>query len=263
MPASPLTPPPRESGTPPAPTASLAPSAAAGGQRHRRGRGGGGGPARLPGSWLGTLGLGLGLVAVAFTGGAISGKLEHRRGGVALRTGPTTSTNSTSTTSTTSTTSSTTPAQAQQIAQVKVNLVVAMTQDILAKRMIADGRTRAGAASSPAAVAQRHAAVARAWVPEKVPATQAAYDAIVRANALNPRYPSITDGQFVVTGWTDVAVTGTTAQATLVGHWRLTEPTNPLAVAGIVTHADQTWQVTMRKVGLIWLLQDRIPTVTF
>jgi len=260
MPASPFTPPHRESGTPPAPTAGLAPSAAPGGQRHRRQRGSGGGPARLLGSWLGTLSLGVGLVAIAFTGGAISGKLAHRPGGVALRAAPTTSTSSTSTTSTTSTT---TPAQAQQIAQVKVNLVVAMTQDILAKRMIADGRTRAGAASSPAAVAQRHAAVARAWVPEKVPATQAAYDAIVRSNALNPRYPSITDGQFVVTSWTDVAVAETTAQATLVGHWRLTEPTNPVAVSGIVTHADQTWQVTLRKVGLIWLLQDRIPTVTF
>ena len=210
-----------------------------------------GGPHRLRDSLI-TAGIAVGALAIAFAGGAISGKFEHRSTAQVLATLP-----PTTTTSSTSTTTTVAPADAATVAAVQANVVEDMSLDVQSQRLEPDPRRRAALAASAAAVAARHGDITLAWVPEKVAALQATYDKRVHDNALNPAAPSVTESQFLVTSWTKVNVDGIHATVVLIGHYRLTEPTNHSVPGGIVDQHDQVWMIVTRLSGGRWRLEDR------
>ena len=193
---------------------------------------------------------------LAFAGGAMSGKLEHRPT-VRVASSPTVTSTSVAPTTTAGPTTSLTGQQASTVQTVKLSVIEDMSLDVQAQRLDPDVHRRLALAESPTAVARRHAEIARAWAPDRVASTVARYDAVVRANASDPNAPSVTDGAFVVTKWGDVTITAMTARAMCRGHFRLIEPTNPASTAGAIEQPDRDWVITLSQSGGRWRLEDR------
>ncbi|GAC1307790.1 MAG: hypothetical protein NVSMB16_04030 [Acidimicrobiales bacterium] len=197
-----------------------------------------------------------GVLVLAFVGGAVSGKLEHRPTARVVAAPPQSTTSLVPTTSLGPTTSLTSQ-QASAVQTVKLSVIEDMSLDVESQRLDPDVHRRLALSESPAAVARRHAEIARAWAPDRVAATVARYDAVVRANASDPNAPSVTDGAFVVTKWGDVTISGMTARAMCRGHFRLIEPTNPASSAGAIEQPDRDWVITLSQSGGRWRLEDR------
>lgn len=202
------------------------------------------------------LGGAAGVLVLAFVGGAVSGKLEHRPTARVVAAPPSTPTSVVPTTGLGPTTSLTSQ-QASLIQTVKLSVIEDMTLDVEAQRLDPDVHRRLTLAESPAAIARRHAEIARAWAPDRVAATVARYDAVVRENASDPSAPSVTDGAFVVTKWGDVTVSGVSARAMCRGHFRLIEPTNPASTAGAIEQPDRDWVIGLSQSAGRWRLEDR------
>jgi len=207
------------------------------------------------GGRLVTAGAAGGVLALALLGGAISGKLEHR-----ATFGAPSPAISSSSAARASTTSTTTAADAALALQVRTDLVADMTLDLRCRRLDPNPRRRAVLAATPAAVARRRAEIAQAWAPDRVAATEFVYEKAVHADAINRARPSMTDAAFVFRSWSDVGIVGPTAHATLVGHYRLTEPASVGAPGGVVVEPDRTWRVSLRLSEGGWKLEDRTPS---
>jgi hypothetical protein len=196
-----------------------------------------------------TAAIAVGVLVVAFAGGAVSGKLEHtpsyRGNGSLPPVGTTVAGPAPSA-------ASSPPPNAATKAKIQADLVSDMTLDIQAQRLDANRARRAAIAASPAAVAARHTAIAMAWVPAKVPILEAQYDQLVVTNAKNSSAPSVISDQFVVTAWSAITINGDQATAVLLGHYQLTE-----APATVVTQPDSIWTVTLVQSDGRWRMQDR------
>lgn len=198
------------------------------------------------------------VLTLAFAGGAISGRLEHRPSPHAPPAAPgPAATTSTPSTSASTTIPTTTPLQSAEVLRAKRELVEDMTYDLQSRHLDPDLARRAALAAAPAAVSRRHLLIALAWSPDRVPAIDAAYDRAVRVKAAE-RAPSVTDGAFVATAWGGLTVDGTTAQASLTGHYRLIEPANR-AAGGTVEQPDQGWKISLRLTQGRWRMEDRAP----
>jgi hypothetical protein len=181
-------------------------------------------------------GVAIGVLAVAFAGGALSGKLEHtptyHGTGSLPPVVPTT-------------------APGPDLTVIKAQLIEDMTLDVQSQRLDPDRAHRAAIAASPAAVTARHVAISLAWAPDKAPTIQAKYDKVVIANARSRTSPSVIGDAFVVTSWATITINGSTAVATLHGHFHLVEPTAE------VDQTDQLWTIHLRLVNARWQLEDR------
>lgn len=172
----------------------------------------------------------IGIVAVAFAGGAVSGQLQRTR---SASTVPATATATTTTES----------PVVNEVLVVETDAVDDMSLDLSSQRLDPDRQRRVALAQAPGVVAERHADVALAWAPDQVATTEAAYDKLVIANAANPAVPSVTAATFEVTRWGLVTIKGDVATAACVGHYVLAEPAAP---RGVVSEPDQAWAMTLR-----------------
>ena len=188
------------------------------------------------------------IVAVAFIGGALSGWIEH---------GPSTSAGPLPTTTVVRSTTST--AVADTVTGVRTQIVDDLTADETSQRLDPDLTRRRALDESPAAVATRHALIAEAWAPDQVSRVEALYDRAVLQAAADPTVPSVTDAVFEVTQWQALTINGTSAQAVVVGHFRLHEPGNVAArpLGGYATVFDRTWTVAVTLSNGRWRLEGR------
>ena len=71
--------------------------------------------------------------------------------------------------------------------------------------------------------------------------------------------PSVTDAVFEVTQWQALTINGTSAQAVVVGHFRLHEPGNVAARphGGYVSVFDRTWTVAVTTSNGRWRMEGR------
>jgi hypothetical protein len=189
------------------------------------------------------------IVALAFTGGALSGWFEH---------GPSTSAGPLPTTTVARSAPSTTIAP-DTVAAVRADIVDDLGVDVTSQRLDPDLATRRALATTPRAVAARHALIEKAWAPDEVARVEALYDKLVVQTASNPTVPSVTDAVFEVTQWQPVTINGTSAQAVVVGHFRLHEPGNiaARALGGYVTVFDRTWTVAVTLSDGRWRMEGR------
>jgi hypothetical protein len=201
----------------------------------------------------GVPGVALVLVGVALSGGAVSGWIES---------GPIISSSTAVTaapeSSSTSTSASTTVGGGV-VGRVKQQIVEDLGIDLSSQGLDPDLRHRRQLAMAPAAVARRRSLIQQAWAPDQVARIEADYDLIVVAHASNPTVPSVTDATFEVTAWQSVMITGTTARALVVGHFRLHEPGNVGARAngGYVVVFDRTWTVAATLSAGRWKMEGR------
>ena len=188
------------------------------------------------------------IVAVAFIGGALSGWIEH---------GPSTSAGPLPTPTVVRSTTSTTVTDT--VTGVRTQIVDDLTADETSQRLDPDLTRRRALAETAAAVAARHALIADAWAPDQVPRVEALYDRAVLQAAADPTVPSVTDAVFEVTQWQALTINGTSAQAVVVGHFRLHEPGNVAArpLGGYATVFDRTWTVAVTLSNGRWRLEGR------
>lgn len=198
---------------------------------------------------VGVPGLALLVVGVAFGGGALSGWVEH---GPSSSAGPLPAVTTSS-----STTSSTVATDA--VTELKAQIVDDLGTDLTSQRLDPDLTHRRAIAASPDAVASRHQLIAEAWAPDQVARIVALYDTSVLKNASNPTVPSVTDATFVPTTWQSVTIAGSSAQAVVVGHFRIHEPGNRAAATqgGYVTVFDRTWTVAVTFSDGRWRMEGR------
>jgi hypothetical protein len=189
------------------------------------------------------------IVAVAFIGGALSGWFEH---------GPSTSAGPLPTSTVAPPATSTTVAPGT-VAGVQAQIVDDLGVDVTSQRLDPDLTRRRTLAATPDAVARRHALIEEAWAPDQVARVEALYDQQVIETASDPTVPSVTDAVFDVTHWGPVTFKGTSAQAVVVGHFRLHEPGNLAArsVGGYVTVFDRTWTVAVTFSNGRWRMEGR------
>jgi hypothetical protein len=189
---------------------------------------------------------------VAFIGGALSGWVEH---------GPSGSAGPLPTTTVLRSTTSTTIAP-DTLTAVKAQIVDDLGVDVTSQRLDPNLARRRALAESPTAVATRHSLIEEAWAPDQVARVEALYDRLVVRTAADPTVPSVTDAVFDVTQWGAVSVNGTSAQAVVVGHFRLHEPGNIAAHAlgGYVTVFDRTWTVAVALSNGRWRMEGRSAT---
>jgi hypothetical protein len=198
----------------------------------------------------GVPGLALVVVGAALTGGAVTGWIES---------GPVISSGTTVTAPPESTSTSTTSVAGGTVGVLKQQIVEDLGIDLTSQGLDPNLRRRRELALSPAAVALRSSLIQQAWAPDQVARIEADYRQIVLAHASNPTVPSVTDATFIVTAWQSATVTGTTARAVVVGHFRLHEPGNVAARAngGYVDVFDRTWTVAVSESAGRWRMEGR------
>jgi hypothetical protein len=199
----------------------------------------------------GVPGVALVVVGVALTGGAVSGWIEQGpviSSGTAITAAPESS--STSTTATVG---------AGPVDLVKQQIVDDLGMDLSSQALDPDLRHRGQLAMAPAAVNLRRNLIQQAWAPDQVARIEADYDQAVVAHASNPTVPSVTDATFEVTAWQSVTITGASARAVVLGHFRLHEPGNVAARAdgGYVVVFDRTWTVAATFSAGRWRMEGR------
>jgi hypothetical protein len=189
------------------------------------------------------------IVAVSFIGGALSGWFEH---------GPSTSAGPLPAATVAPSTTSSTVAPGT-VAGVQAQIVDDLGVDVTSQRLDPDLARRRALAATPAAVAMRHGLIEEAWAPDQVARVEALYDQLVVQTASDPTVPSVTDAVFDATRWQALTVNGTSAEAVVVGHFRLHEPGNLAArpLGGYVTVFDRTWTVTVTLSNGRWRMEGR------
>jgi hypothetical protein len=194
-----------------------------------------------------TAGIAVGIVAVAFGGGVLSGKLQHvptYHGTGSLPPVMTTTAPPPPTTIA--------PADSSAVAKVHTDVIADMTLDVASQRLDPSRARRAALAETSAAVATRHADIAAAWAPDKVPIIEREYDQLVELNARNQNSPSVTADQFIVTTWSAVTIDGNKATAVMLGHYQLTEPGVPT-----VEQPDAVFQIALTLSAGHWRMEER------
>jgi hypothetical protein len=199
----------------------------------------------------GVPGVALVVVGVALTGGAVSGWIEQGpviSSGTAITAAPESSSTSTSAT-----------VGVAPVDLVKQQIVDDLGIDLSSQALDPDLRHRGQLAMAPAAVNLRRNLIQQAWAPDQVARIEADYDQAVVAHASNPTVPSVTDATFEVTAWQSVTITGASARAVVLGHFRLHEPGNVAARAdgGYVVVFDRTWTVAATFSAGRWRMEGR------